>query len=180
MIGLAEVARARGAAAEAVGEEVGGTGTGQRGGLGHDRPVLEDAGLVDDQAGDELDPVRVVVEHRERERRQRDLARPGGLVARDDVVHVVADVVRGRVRVGAGHGDVVAPVELDVRVTERSLGEVVERFELGGELEIGLVEAEVLVAEAGLGELVEVVGVEAVVVLASRARRLRRWRRGRS
>ena len=51
--------------------------------------------------------------------------------------------MRGRVHVGAGNRDVVAPVELDVRAAERSLGEVVERFEPLRELEVGIVDPEV-------------------------------------
>ncbi len=93
-------------------------------------PCLQQPGFVDHEVGDELQPVRVVVVHRQRERAQRDLTRAGRLVAADHVVHVVAHVVRGRVRVGAGDGDVVAPVELDVVPAERALGEVVECLEL--------------------------------------------------
>ena len=104
----------------------------------------------------------------------RDLARAGRLVARDHVVHVVTHVVRGGVRVGARHGDLVAAVELDVRVPERALGQVVQRFEPLRELEIGFLDPEVVVAERRLGELGEALGVEPVEVLGRTRASLRR------
>ncbi len=120
---------------------------------------------MDHQVGDELEPVGVVVAHREGERAERDLARPGRLVATDHVVHVVAHIVRGRVRVGAGDRDPVASVELDVVPAECPLGEVVECLESGGQLEVGLVDAEVAVAQRRFRQRGQVLGVEAVEVL---------------
>ena len=122
MIGLAEIARALRAAPERFTEQLGRARPSERGGLRHDRAVLHEAGLVDREVGDELHPVGVVVVHCESERAERDLARTGGLVPTDHVVHVVAHVVRRRVDVGAGNGDVVAAVELDVRVAEGAVG----------------------------------------------------------
>ena len=128
-------------------QELGGSGPHQRALRRHDVAVLHQAGFVDGEVGDELHPVGVVVVHRQRERTQRDLTRPRGLVAADHVVHVVAHVMGWRVDVGPGKGDPVAPVEVDVRVTERALRQIVQGFEPLRQLEVGVVDPEVLVAE---------------------------------
>ena len=95
---------------------------------------------------------------------ERDLAGAGGLVFADHMVHVAAHVVRWRVHVGAGNGDVVASGELDVRVAEGVLGQVVERFEPSCQHEVGMVELEVGLVERRLGQRGEVPAVEAVEV----------------
>ena len=149
----------------------------QRALLPDEAVLVEVAGLVDGDAAEERDPVRVGVVHRDLERAERELPRPGRLVARDHVGHVVGDEHRRLQGVVTRVGEVVAITELDVRAAERALGQVVERAEAGGELGRVIFLAHVLGDERGLGDVrhdlvaePHVVGQRACRAVADRAR----------
>ena len=126
---MVQVATATSAANECMRERLRGTRTAQRGFLGHQRAIFvgQESGLVHRDVAEELNPVGAAVVDRELHRAQRELVGGHGLVAGDDMTHVVRDEDRRLHQVVARQRDPVPVVELHVRATERAGTGVAQR-----------------------------------------------------